>query len=81
MRKLKVGHEQLPGIGDLYEITPRSGGTLTVVAHRSGRRDLIVGTPDDDRPPVTVELSRSEATAVATLLAGVHIELSMSARD
>jgi hypothetical protein len=30
---------------------------------------------------VTVELSRSEATAVATLLAGVHIELSMSARD
>jgi K+/H+ antiporter YhaU regulatory subunit KhtT len=80
MRKLKVGHERLPGIGDLFEIASASGLTVTVVAHRSGRRQLAVGEPDDDQVLITVALTRTEATALATLLTGAQIELITTPR-
>jgi K+/H+ antiporter YhaU regulatory subunit KhtT len=80
MRKLKVRHEALPGVGDLFEIASACGLTVTVVAHRSGRRDLAVGKPGDDEPLVTVALTRTESTALATLLTGAHIELTTTPR-
>ena len=81
MRKLKVGHEALPGIGDVFEIASASGLTVTVVAHRSGRRDVAVGTSGDDKPLVSVALTRTEAIALATLLTGVHVELVTTPRN
>ena len=80
MRKLKVGHEALPGSGDLFEIASAAGLIVTVVPHRSGRRHLAVGKPDDDQPLVTVALTRTEATALATLLTGAQIELVTTPR-
>jgi K+/H+ antiporter YhaU regulatory subunit KhtT len=80
MRRLKVRHEPLPRIGDLFEITPACGLTVTVVSHRSGRRDLSVGTPGEQQPLATVSLTRTEATALATLLTGAHIELTTTTR-
>ena len=76
MRKQKVKHRALPGIGDLFEITTGSGLSVSVVSHRSGRRDLAVGVPGADEPLVSVPLSRNEAIALATLLTGAHIELA-----
>ena len=80
MRKLQVGHEALPGIGDVFEIPSASGLTITVVAHRAGRRDLAVGKRGEDEPLVSVALTRTEATALATLLTGVHVELVTTPR-
>ena len=82
MRKQKVKHRALPGIGDLFEITTGSGLSVSVVSHRSGRRDLAVGVPGADEPLVSESTpeagtsARNEAIALATLLTGAHIELA-----
>lgn len=75
MRKQKVKHRVLPGIGDFFEIAIGSGFSVSVVNHRSGRRDLAVGVPGADQPLVSASLTRSEANALAALLTGAHIEL------
>ena len=76
MRKLNVGHAPLPGIGDLYEMLLPSGVSIQVATQRSGRHHLSVNSPDATEPPVTAVLSRAEATGLATLLLGAHIEIS-----
>lgn len=81
MRKLKVRHQLLPGIGELFELDTASGFTLTVVTHRSGRRDIAIGTRDEEQPTVIAGLTRTEALAVATLLSGAHIELATTPRS
>jgi K+/H+ antiporter YhaU regulatory subunit KhtT len=80
MRKQKVQHQALPGIGDLFAIATGSGLTVTVVAHRSGRRSVTVGEPEADEPLASVALTRKEAVALAALLAGAHIELTPTPR-
>ena len=75
MRKFKVHHEPLPGVGELLRFTTASGVVMSVVSYRSGRRDVSVGVPGADDTVVTVPLSRSESLALATLLTGSHIEL------
>ena len=79
MRKLKVRHERLPGIGDRFELDTTGGLTITVVHHRSGRRDISLAQPGAEAPLVTTALSRAESVAVAALLTGLHIELTMTA--
>ena len=76
MRKMKVRHQPLPLVGDLFELGTSSGRTITVISLRSGRRDIAIGHPDAEEPLATVGLSRTEATAVAALLTGTHIELT-----
>jgi K+/H+ antiporter YhaU regulatory subunit KhtT len=75
MRKQKVKHRALPGIGDFFEIAIGSGLSVSVVNHRSGRRDLAVGVPGAAEPLVSASLTRNEAIALAALLTGAHIEL------
>ena len=81
MRKLRVRHEPLPGIGELFEIVAASGLSVRVASYRSGRRDVAIGSPDADEPEVTVALTRAEATALAALLVGAHIELITEPQD
>ena len=81
MHRLNVRHQALPGIGDRFELDTSSGSTITVISHRSGRRDIAIARPDGEGPSITTELTDAEAAAVAMLLAGVHIELAMTARD
>ncbi len=80
MRKLKVRHQTLPLLGELFELDTASGLTLTVVTHRSGRRDLAIGTRDEEQPTVTAGLTRTEALAIATLLSGTHLEVATTPR-
>lgn len=75
MRKLKIRHERLPGIGERFHLEAASGVTVTVVSHRSGRRDVAVLEAEGDEPLATAALSRAEAAAVAALLVGAQIEL------
>ena len=66
MRKLRVRHEPLPGIGELFEIVAASGLSVRVASYRSGRRDVAIGSPDADEPEVTVALTRAEADRVGS---------------
>jgi hypothetical protein len=81
MRKLKVRYERLPFIGERFELLAASGLSVRVVSHRSGRRDLSIGSPDVATPDVTVALTSPEATALAALLIGAHIELITERQD
>ena len=59
----------LPGVGVRYELTTRAGTRLGVVAHRHGRRDLLVyDRADPDAARESVPLSDAESTALAALL-------------
>jgi K+/H+ antiporter YhaU regulatory subunit KhtT len=80
MRKLKVRHERLPSIGERFDLDTSSGLTITVISHRSGRQDVAITYRGSDEPLVTVALTKSEARAVAMLLAGAHIELTTTPR-
>ena len=59
----------LPGVGVRYELTTRGGARLGVVAHRHGRRDLLVyDRADPDAARESVPLTGAESTALAALL-------------
>lgn len=75
MRSLKVQHQTLPGIGDLFEISLDSDHTIRVAAQRSGRRELSRDGTDPGQSPVTVSLTRTEAAGLAALLLGAHVEV------
>lgn len=75
MRKLKVRHQPLPHVGELFELITASDDIVTIVSHRSGRRDLVVRSPGADEPLSTTNLTRTESAAIAALLVGAHIEL------
>jgi K+/H+ antiporter YhaU regulatory subunit KhtT len=81
MRKLKVRHELLPGVGERFEFKASSGLTVIVVSHRSGRRDVSLRVPGEDESLATVGLTRTESVALATLLTGAQIEFLVSAPE
>jgi len=80
MRKLRVRHEALPGVGERFEFPTASGMTVIVVTQRSGRRDVALRAGGEDGPLLSVALTRNESLALATLLMGTHIELSVAPR-
>ena len=75
MRKLKIRHQPLPHVGELFELATASGYVVTIVAQRSGRRELVIRRSGEEQSLSTTELTRSESAAVAALLVGAHIEL------
>jgi TrkA domain protein len=59
----------LPGVGVRYELTTRRRVRLGVVAHRGGRRDLLVYDADEpDTAREAVALTTAETAALAGLL-------------
>lgn len=64
-----IDETPLPGLGVRHEFLTRAGEHLGVVAHRTGRRDLLVySEADPDACRESIMLSREEATALASLL-------------
>jgi TrkA domain protein len=65
----EIHETALPGVGVRYELTTRTGVHLGVVAHRHGRRDLLVyDRADPDAVGESVALNEAESGALATLL-------------
>ncbi len=59
----------LPGVGVRYDLTTRTGVRLGLVAHRGGRRDLVVyDVEDPDAAREAVALTAAESAALAALL-------------
>lgn len=75
VRGVRVEQVELPGIGIRYDLVTSAGRRIGVVAHRSGRRDLVVFDPDDpDRCTEQIDLTDVEAEALAEVL-GVSLML------
>lgn len=59
----------LPGVGSAYVLGTADGQRVGVVAHASGRRDVVVYDPEDpDRAHRVMTLDAPEARTVAELL-------------
>lgn len=67
----KVVETDLPGVGVRFDLETGAGRLVGVVAHRSGRRDLVIYDHDDpDRARESVELSEDEGHTLGELLGG-----------
>ncbi len=65
----EIHETALPGVGVRYELSTRAGVRLGVVAHRHGRRDLLLyDTADLDAARESVRLTEAETVALAGLL-------------
>ena len=72
----------LPGVGVLHSFTTIDGAEVAVVAHRTGRSDLVsrpAGADDDDA--TTIRLDEEEARTLAEQLGGTRIVESIAELD
>jgi TrkA domain protein len=67
-----VAEVTLPGIGRRYDLRASEGGSVTVVIHHSGRRDLYV--LDNDEPKAAVALSDFQARSLGAILGGAYFK-------
>ena len=75
MRRLRVRQRSLPGIGEVLELATRTGQTVTVVIHRSGRREIGLRRRGAETTEAKAYLTASEAVALAGLLTGARVYL------
>lgn len=76
MRKVRVRHRLLPGVGELLELDTRSGQMVTIIVHRAGRREIGLRRRGDETAAATAPLTAAESVALAGLLTGAHIYLT-----
>lgn len=69
----EVTEVPLPGIGQRYDIRAVEGGTVVVVIHHSGRRDLYV-VAGRDEPEASVTLTDSQARSLGAVLGGAYFK-------
>ena len=66
-----ITETDLPGVGVRFELQTDSGRIVGVVAHQTGRRDLLIyDEQDPDRAGESVELSEDEGHTIGELLGG-----------
>jgi TrkA domain protein len=71
---MEVQQTTLPGVGVRYDLTTRAGRQLGVLAHVTGRHDLLVYDRDDpDACQEVVQLSEEESDTLAELLGAARI--------
>ena len=71
---MDVNETPLPGVGLRYDFTTRTGRQIGVVAHRSGRHDLLVyDRTDPDTCQEVIQLTEEEADILAELLGAARI--------
>ena len=67
----KVTETDLPGVGVRFDLETNAGRSVGVVAHQTGRRDLVVYDERDiDRACESVELTADEGHTLGELLGG-----------
>ncbi len=70
----EVTETQPPGVGVRYDFTTADGDQVGVVAHHSGRRDLLAYERDDpDVGRTVLELGADDARTMSELLGGTHV--------
>ena len=77
MRKVTIHERSIPTVGELYELCAEAGETVSVVFHRSGRRDIGIRPPNRDSVTVSVTLTHAEALALAGVLVGAFVDVEI----
>jgi TrkA domain protein len=62
----------LPGIGRRYDLRAAEGGSVSVVIHHSGRRDVYV--LDNEEPKAVVALTDFQARTLGAILGGAYFK-------
>ncbi|MEV6367065.1 potassium transporter TrkA [Micromonospora musae] len=66
---MDIERTTLPGIGVRQTFTTDQGRRIGIVEYQvGGHRDVVHDDPDDPDRMITLSLTRTEATALATLL-------------
>lgn len=66
---MDIRQTALPGVGLRYDMTTRAGRLLGVLAHVTGRRDLLVyDRSDPDTAQEVIQLTQEEADGLGELL-------------
>jgi len=69
----EVTEVALPGIGQRYDVRAADNGSVVVVIHHSGRRDLYV-MDGGDEPGASVTFTDSQARTLGAILAGAYFK-------
>ena len=69
-----VVEQSLPGIGMRYELEAIEGGTVCVVVHHSGRRDVDVLPRGGGEPRASLTLTDTQARTLGAVLSGAYFQ-------
>lgn len=70
----QIEETRLPGVGVRYSFTTVGGRRVSVLHHRTGRRELFVSHPDDpDTSEEVLDLDTEGARTLAELLGGSRV--------
>jgi len=70
---LPIRETRLPGVGVRFDFTAKGGERVGVIVHRSGRRDVIVCSPQDpDVCQEVMHLDEEEALALVEAMGVSH---------
>jgi TrkA domain protein len=76
----EVSETKLPGIGVRYDFETTSGSSIGVLVHRTGRRDVLVYSPNDpDVCLFQLELDGEDARTLTELLGSSRIARELTA--
>jgi len=76
----EVTETRLPGVGVLYEFTTADGERVGVLAHRGGRREILMYDRDDpDAASVVLHLSVDDTRTLAELLGTSQVTEAVAA--
>lgn len=76
----QVEETPLPGVGVRYDFVTTEGDRIGVLAHRTGRRELLVyGTEDPDACRDVVRLDPDDTHTLAELLGTSHVSERLNA--
>jgi TrkA domain protein len=75
----EIREVKLPGLGLRYEFTTREGRLISVVSHRSGRKELYFPDPEDpDAYHRVLGLSDDDARTLAEMLGGSRVAAELA---
>ncbi len=75
-----VTETKLPGVGVRHEFTTSSGERVGVLAHRSGRREIVVyDRADPDESTAILHLSRDDTRTLGELLGASQVSEALTA--
>jgi TrkA domain protein len=70
----EIREVKLPGVGIRYEFESEDGKRMGILAHRSGRRELFIGSSEDpDEFKRLIGLSQADARTLAELLGASRV--------
>lgn len=75
-----VNETKLPGVGVKHDFATEDGREIGVLAHKDGRRDIVVYSADDpDRCAMQVSINENDARTLAELLGVSRVNAAVEA--